>query len=339
MKDNKVKDYRSKPKLKLEERVLIEHYYMKKKIKNYSYIAKQIWRDRKTISREIKRNGYYNWWWHWVYKAKVAQLKTIKRRVEANRKHIKLFTWKWKEFVEKIKKVMKEKDWSLKSAIWRYELEKWEKAEVSASSMYRYAREYDKELEKILLYKSWWYKKKGYKYWKNSKLLELESIEKREDVINNRERIWDYEVDLIVSKKSKSVILNVIERKSRRIIVKKLENKEKLTVKEAIRKLLVWYKVYSITTDNGTEFTDLIDVCREYGIKWYRCHPYSSWEKWSIEVHNRYIRRYIPKWADISDYTEEYIEEVVNKINNLPREIHWYRTPEEIFTWKTINYF
>ena len=39
--------------------------------------------------------------------------------------------------------------------------------------------------------------------------------------------------------------------------------------------------------------TDLIDICKELWIKWYRYHPYSSWEKWSIEVHNKYVRRYI----------------------------------------------
>ena len=57
---------------------------------------------------------------------------------------------------------------------------------MSISTIYRYAREYDKELEKLLLYKSWWYKKWEYKYWKNSKIHELESIEIREEVINKR---------------------------------------------------------------------------------------------------------------------------------------------------------
>jgi hypothetical protein len=42
MNNNKAKDYRSKPKLTLNERALIEHYYTKKKIKNFSYIAREI---------------------------------------------------------------------------------------------------------------------------------------------------------------------------------------------------------------------------------------------------------------------------------------------------------
>ena len=123
------------------------------------------------------------------------------------------------------------------------------------------------------------------------------------------------------------------------IQIKRISSKKKDFVREIIKELLKWKEVKSITTDNGTEFTDLIDICKELWIKWYRCHPYSSWEKWSVEVHNRYIRRYIPKWADIKNYSKEYIESISNKINNLPRKIHWYKTPEEIFYWKTVKYF
>jgi IS30 family transposase len=191
----------------------------------------------------------------------------------------------------------------------------------------------------MLLHKSWWYNKWEYKYWKNKKILELESIENREEEINNRERVWDYEVDLIVSRKSKSVILNVVDRKSRISFTKKLASKSKEVVKEALREILRWKEVKSITTDNGTEFTDLIDICKELWIKWYRCHPYSSWEKWSVEVNNGYIRRYIPKWVDIEDYSEEYIEEITRKINNLPRKLLWYKTPEEVYYGKNIKYF
>lgn len=122
MKNNKVKDYRSKPKLKLNERILIEHYYTKKWIKKFSYIGRELWRDRKTIREEVKRNGYYNRWWHWVYKADIAQMKTIKRRKKANRKHTKLYTWEWREFVEKIKRIMREKWWSISASIGRYKL-------------------------------------------------------------------------------------------------------------------------------------------------------------------------------------------------------------------------
>ena len=88
------------------------------------------------------------------------------------------------------------------------------------------------------------------------------------------------------------------------------------------------YLYYNSVLDSGSEISTIILYI-----------VYSSWEKWSVEIHNRYIRRYIPKWTDIRDYSEEYVEEIVIKINNLPRKIHWYRTPEEIYYWKSIKYF
>ena len=223
MSNNNRKDNRSKKKLSYEERVIIERYLKDNLSK--TDISRRLWRDYSTIKREIKRNSYELKCWKKIYKAKIAQIKTIKRRIKANRKHIKLFNWEWKIFIEKIKNNIRKRKWSISAAIWRYELERWKKAIVSISSMYRYARKYDKELEKMLLYKSWWYRKWEYKYWKNGKILELESIEEKEEIINKRERIWDYEVDLIVSKKSKEVILNILDRKSRKIFVKKVKSK------------------------------------------------------------------------------------------------------------------
>jgi len=44
---------------------------------------------------------------------------------------------------------MKKMWWSISTTIWRYELEIGKKAKVSISTMYRYARVYDKELEKM----------------------------------------------------------------------------------------------------------------------------------------------------------------------------------------------
>jgi len=32
-------------------------------------------------------------------------------------------------------------------------------------------------------------------------------------------------------------------------------------------------KLKSVTIDNGLEFTDIIDICKEKWIEWYRCDP------------------------------------------------------------------
>ncbi|SCY82690.1 hypothetical protein SAMN02910441_02489, partial [Ruminococcus sp. YE282] len=60
-------------------------------------------------------------------------------------------------------------------------------------------------------------------------------------------------------------------------------------------------------------------------------HPYSSYEKGTNECHNKMLRRFIPKGKSIDDYSADDILYFADKINNLPRKILGYRTPEELF--------
>ena len=62
-----------------EERVIIKYLRINKSSK--TYIAKELWRDRKTIEREIKRNWYYKKRWHLSYKVKNAEVKRKNRRL------------------------------------------------------------------------------------------------------------------------------------------------------------------------------------------------------------------------------------------------------------------
>ena len=87
---------------------------------------------------------------------------------------------------------------------------------------------------------------------------------------------------------------------------------------------------YTITADNGSEFSDLAEKFQKVmGI--YFTHPYSSWERGTNENHNGIIRRWIPKGTSIEDYSRSYIQSVEDKMNYLPRRIHGFKTPHELF--------
>ncbi len=60
-------------------------------------------------------------------------------------------------------------------------------------------------------------------------------------------------------------------------------------------------------------------------------HPYSSWEKGSIENHNGLIRRFLRKGKRMDSYCAEDILAVELWANGLPRKILGYRTPDEAF--------
>ena len=98
--------------------------------------------------------------------------------------------------------------------------------------------------------------------------------------------------------------------------------------------MLTWKVVESITFDNWVEFSNIIDL----PYKCYRADTYSSWQRWTNEKHNWYVRWFIPKWANIDDRTDEDIQKIQDMINHKPRKILGYKTPYEVYYNKTLNY-
>lgn len=56
--------------------------------------------------------------------------------------------------------------------------------------------------------------------------------------------------------------------------------------------------VFSMTGDNGTEFSQHERISGKLGTDFYFTHPYSSWEKGTNENTNGLIRQYFPKGTD-----------------------------------------
>lgn len=157
------------------------------------------------------------------------------------------------------------------------------------------------------------------------------SIDDRPAVITNRERVGDLEVDFIVSGKNGSgYCLTAADRKLRVGFVRKVLP---VTVDLALRALLdikrVFPELQSISTDNDILWRHHKQLEKALGVPFYFCHPYSSWEKGSVENFNGQARKYVRKGSDISQYSEEYIAGVETKLNNRYMAILGYKTPRE----------
>ena len=85
----------------------------------------------------------------------------------------------------------------------------------------------------------------------------------------------------------------------------------------------------SITTDNGSEFSDFLEIIKDTKAKIYFCHPYCSGEKGTNEKSNSMIRYFIPKGKLIENYSYADINDIVKWMNNYPRKILNYKTPLE----------
>lgn len=163
------------------------------------------------------------------------------------------------------------------------------------------------------------------------------SIEKRPEEIDKRLDFGHFELDTVVGKRDgkHECLMTLTERKTRFELVFKLSGK---TAEEVVNKFSQikefmkknFDKVFkSLTTDNGSEFSDFLSIIENTKSKIYFCHPYCSGEKGTNERHNGIIRYFIPKGELIENYSYDDINKIVDWMNNYPRKILDYRTPLE----------
>lgn len=169
------------------------------------------------------------------------------------------------------------------------------------------------------------------------------SIEERSEEINRREEYGHWEGDTVKGPQGKrTVLLTLTERQSREEYIIKLKQGTQASVSAAFDGLeqtlgeSFCRKFKSITMDNGSEFlnTSLIETsCLKLGEKRtqvYFAHPYSAWERGTNENHNRIIRRFIPKGKDIARWSQKEITGIQEWMNNYPRKILGYLTPNQV---------
>ena len=86
----------------------------------------------------------------------------------------------------------------------------------------------------------------------------------------------------------------------------------------------------TLTTDNGSEFSDLSQL--ENGLKdieVFFTHAYSAWEKGTNERHNRMLREFLPKGTSFKNLIYQELAHYTNTINNRFRKILDYQTPND----------
>ena len=89
--------------------------------------------------------------------------------------------------------------------------------------------------------------------------------------------------------------------------------------------------IHTITSDNGKEFSIHEEVAKELDIKFYFCNPYASCFLVLNEHTNGLIREYIPKKSEFDKISKKEIVNIQNRLNNRPRKVLEYKTPNEIF--------
>ena len=306
--------------LSQRERYLIEIKLKEKR--SIKEISESLNRHRCTVYREIKRNAisresYESFRAETEYgKRKFEKIKKLKTKRKLN-KDEKLFN--------EIKKLLKNYSPLIIS-------EKYLKGKINYVTIYNhlyYLASLGGKEYKLLYNKHKNRKKQGENRDKKLKIVGRVSIHQRPKKVERKERIGDYELDLICG--SDSYLVSLTERKTRHSFLKKLETKQSEKVSDAVVELLKDYKVKTITTDNGLEFAKHEKIASELGCKVYFCDPYSSWQKGIVENFNKLVRKYLPKGTCFNTISNDKIKSIQDTINNYPRKILNFKSAFEVF--------
>lgn len=312
--------------LSQEQRYTIEMMY--KQGETISFIAQTIDVHKSTVSREIKRNKTEK---RGVYNHKTAQMYANERKEWRNSK---------KRFMPKMKQYfcmyLVEHKWSPEQIAGRCKLEGIPM--VGKTTMYKFLHE-DKRAGGTLYLScrhTLSYRKKGRLASTKTKWGKRKSIECRPECINREERMGDFEMDTIIGANQQGAILTLTDRKTDFAFIEKLPyGKNAKELAKVARRRLAFLKrrgqIHSITTDNGSEFTQFKSIERKLGIPIYFAKPYCSNDKPHIEHLNALIRQYIPKGESFRDLTNKEIRRIEKELNNRPRKKLGFRTPLEVF--------
>lgn len=294
------------------ERALIAIYYNEEK-KSINQIAKLLERNPATICRELKRNKNQRGRYDPSYAQALAEERL---KSKTNRSKYSL------ELKEKIETKLV-KTWSPQQISSWYKMKN--QQIVSTKTIYRYIKQGMLGATKYL-------RRKGKPYKRASDVNRMsggKSIHDRSEVIENRERIGDWEVDTMVGLKgTKTVILTLVDRKSRLLLARLCSDRKASTISNEIVKMLKKHTVHSITADNGKEFADFAYLEKKLNTSVYFADPYCSWQRGTNENTNGLLREFIPKGIDLATVSKADLRNYVKLINGRPRKVLGYRIPE-----------
>ena len=163
------------------------------------------------------------------------------------------------------------------------------------------------------------------------RLRDRKFIDQRPVVITKRLRVGDLEADFIVSGKSGSgVLLTAVDRKLRVGFIRLVLPVTIVNVERAFLGLQqVFPELTSLTLDNDLLFRFHQRLEQLLSIPIYFTEPYASWQKGSFENYNKQVRKYVPKSADISQYSLEYLTMVQDRLNERFMKVLGFQTPAE----------
>ncbi len=295
-------------------------------------MARLIGRSPSTVSREVRRNGGYDY-----YRAAAADEQAWIRAHRPKRCKLAMSPWLRRAVTRKLRL-----NWSPEQiAGWLKKLHpKEESYQVSHETIYRSLfvqtrGVLKKELLQYLRSKRTIRRSKQAtrKGGVQGQIKDMISISERPASVEDRAVPGHWEGDLLSGSKN-SHIATLVERHTRYVMLVKVANKETNTVVSALIKQVKKLPAElckSLTWDRGKELSDHRRFSLATDIDVYFCDPQSPWQRGSNENTNGLLRQYFPKGTDLSVYSQAHLNNVARQLNERPRKTLEFETPAERF--------
>lgn len=154
-------------------------------------------------------------------------------------------------------------------------------SEISTKTVYQ--RIYADKQDGGILWKNLGCQKKQKKwYGKNDRRGQIsnrKSFEERSTIVDKRERIADWEIDMVTGKNHRQALVTIVVCKSKLTLIRKVVHKNSKAVTEPVIELLKRFraKVLTIISDNGKEFAVYDEIAGKLKADFYFAHLYASW--------------------------------------------------------------
>lgn len=310
-------------------------YALLKRGFSQSQIAKDLQVHQSTISREVGRNKGKR-----GYRYKQAQEKAEIRRQAASSEPYKMTP----DLTIFLEQALSKKQWSPEQLSGHIRVHM--NIAISHERIYQYIWN-DKRtggtLYKHLRCSGKKYNKRRNKCAGRGLIPNRVGIENRPAIVEQKERVGDFEIDTIIGSKHKGAIVSLVDRKTKLTRLGLLSRPAAEETRDSIIELLspIQEHVHTMTADNGKEFARHMDIGKALQAKVYFANPYHAWERGLNENTNGLVRQYFPKNCNFTKLTHEQVQHVEYLLNTRPRKSLGYKTPIEVFlqlTGVNLNY-
>ena len=123
-----------------------------------------------------------------------------------------------------------------------------------------------------------------------------------------------------------SAVGTLVERTSRLLILVKLPHPKSASAANVLQAFtdklngIAAPMRLSLTYDQGREMSMHKKLTEQTGVAVYFCDLHGPWQRGSSENTNGLVRQYLPKGTDLSGYSQEQLDAIVDEINGRPRK-------------------